>query len=76
MVEKAGDGKGADAADRWRDGGEVGARTDVGRDIAFQNAFFGSGAGVNYDGVGLDHFGSDEARHAGSSDDDIIIYEV
>lgn len=47
MVEKAGDGEGADAAGCWGDGGEVGAVADTVCEVAFYYAFFGGGAGVD-----------------------------
>jgi len=55
MVEEAGDGEGADAASGGGDGGEVGATMDVVGDIAFQDAVFAGGAGVDKNGIGFYH---------------------
>ena len=51
VVEKAGDGERADSADDWRDGGEVGARVELGGEIAFDDAVFAGGASIYKSGA-------------------------
>ena len=55
VVEKAGDGEGADATEFWRDGGEVGAVADVVRDVTFKDAVFAGGASIDDAGTGFYH---------------------
>lgn len=75
MVEKAGDGEWADAAEDWGDGGEVGAGANFVGYVAFDNAIFGGSAGIDDDCTGADHIGSDKAGNTSGSDNDIVIFE-
>ena len=76
VVEEAGDGERADAADGGSDGGEVGAGSDVAFDVADENTFFGGGAGVDDDCAGANHRTIDEAGDAGGGDYYVIICET
>ena len=55
VVKEAGDGEGADTALWWGDGGEVGSLAKLGREVAFNDAFFAGGASVYKNGTRADH---------------------
>ena len=75
MVEKAGDGKRADAASDGGDGGEVLAFADCGGDVAFENAVFAGGAGIYKNGAWTDHRIRNQTGNAGSAYDYIKVLE-
>lgn len=54
VVKEAGDGEGADAADNWGDGGEVGASIERLRKITFYNAIFAGGTSIYKNSTGTD----------------------
>ena len=47
MVEEAGDGEGADAADLGGDGGEIFSLADTVGEVTLEDAFFAGSAGIN-----------------------------
>ena len=51
VVEETGDGERADSADDWSDGGEVGARVELGGEVAFNDAVFAGGASIYKSGA-------------------------
>ena len=55
VVKKAGDGKRADTAGGWCDGGEVGTFADFCGEIAFQYAVFTGGTCIDKNGAGFNH---------------------
>lgn len=76
MVEEAGDGEGTDAADFGGDGGEVGAVAEAVGDIAFQDAFFAGGAGVDDDGAGGNELVRNQPRYTRCAYDYIKFCEI
>ena len=66
VVEEAGDGEWADAAEFWGDGGKIGAGADGFVEIAFNDAVFASSASVDKNGTRFDIIIRNQARDARS----------
>lgn len=74
MVEEGGDGEGADAAGFWCDG-EVLAVAGVWVEVAFYDAGFAGGAGVNDGGADTEHGRSNKTGNTSRCYYYIKVYE-
>ncbi len=76
MVEKTGDGEGADAAFCWGDGGKVGAVVEFCGKVAFDDAFFAGGTSIYKSGAWGDKITRNQPRYARGADNYIKVLKV
>ena len=76
VIKETGNGKRSYSTGDGGDGVQIRAFSDFFCKIAFKNAVFGSGAGVNNSGAWTNHRISNKSRLSSRRDNDAIICEV